>query len=161
MKWPGGCWFFKVRLTYSASDFLSRHSFRLPFPANLFSIPLHGPSSPYSPPPESLSSERWGWTCFNASVAFSFDPFSSDIVSYSLCNTRRARKLFVFVLTKQVPYTIHVQLVRSLTAHGVSSIYTSNPQLPHEYSHLPYDTQFIPTLYIQKQATVYFKTIPS
>lgn len=96
MGCPAGCWFFKECLTYSAPAFPSRHTFGLPFPV------FHGPSSSS----DSLSLERFG--CSEACVAFSFDLFSSDIVPYPFSNTRRAWELFVFLLTKQVPYAIHV-----------------------------------------------------
>ena len=130
MAWPGGCWFFNECLTYSASAFLLRHSFGFPFPINLFCIPLHGPSSPYSPSSDSLSNERWCWTWFDASVAFSLGLFSSDIVPYPFRNTQRAWQLFVFFLTKQVPYAFHVQVVRSTTVHTVEiNLYQRNHHL--------------------------------
>lgn len=136
MGCPGGCWFFKECLTYSASDFLSSHSFGLPFPANLFCIPVHGPSSSYSS--DSLSDERFGWTWFDTGVAFSLGPFSSDIVPYPFCNTRCAWKLFVFLLTKQVPYAIHVwpfYLFKWLLRMWWSSIYTNATATSNDDNH--------------------------
>ena len=125
MGCPGGCWFFKECLTYSASGFLSRHG--LPFPANLFCI--------CAPSPNTLSGERFG--CFDASVAFSLGPFSTDIVPYPFCNTHRAWKFFVFILTKQVPYAIH-DPSNWLLRMWWSSIYTSaTTSSDDECSHLP------------------------
>ena len=117
MGCPGGCWFFKECLIHLA--FLSRHSFGLPFPANLFSF--HGPSS------DSLSGERLGGA--DASIAFSLGLFSSDIVPYPFCNTHRAWKLFVFVLTKQVPYALHDPSTRSTARVVELNLYQRNHHL--------------------------------
>ena len=131
MGWPGGCWFFNERLTYSAP--LSCPSFRFPFPVSL----LHSPSSA---PSNSLSGERIGW--FEVSGAFSLGPFSSDIIPYPICNTHRAWKLFVSLLTKQVPHAIHGPSNADMVALNLYEPSSWRWQL--KWGHLLSSTQFIP-----------------